>query len=303
MKTVTAVLIGAGMRGAQVYAGYASEYPNELKIVAVADPDPKRKAEMAYLHKIPEKMQFCSYEEALAKSRLADCAIIGTQDRMHFTPVIRALEKGYHVLCEKPMSPVKEEIIQMGEMAEKYGRILSICHVLRYSKDVENIESARRDFFDGKSAVYFNGVWESDILSESSIMNEMGYACYPMDNGKSLSYISPSSGYVVADSQDKRKMEACIRFIKYILSDSVQMKFALETSQASSNPRIDQEDLIKQRPLLGNAIDVANQADYHIKTIYSLWNEKCANVILRYVKKKDFNNDRLIVDLNKAFHH
>ena len=36
MKQVTAVLIGAGNRGAQAYAGYALQYPNELKIVGVA---------------------------------------------------------------------------------------------------------------------------------------------------------------------------------------------------------------------------------------------------------------------------
>ena len=54
-------------------------------------------------------------------------------DRMHYEPTIMALKKGYHVLCEKPMSPDKKEIIEMGEMAKKYDRILSVCHVLRYS--------------------------------------------------------------------------------------------------------------------------------------------------------------------------
>ena len=52
---------------------------------------------------------------------------------MHYEPVIKAMEKGYHVLCEKPMSPDASEIVTMGKMAEKYDRILMICHVLRYS--------------------------------------------------------------------------------------------------------------------------------------------------------------------------
>lgn len=47
--------------------------------------------------------------------------------------MLAALDKGYHVLCEKPMSPNKQEILAMGQAAEKAGRILSICHVLRYS--------------------------------------------------------------------------------------------------------------------------------------------------------------------------
>ena len=38
MKQVTAILLGAGQRGADVYAEYALQFPNELKIIAVAEP-------------------------------------------------------------------------------------------------------------------------------------------------------------------------------------------------------------------------------------------------------------------------
>ena len=71
---------------------------------------------------------------------MADCALVCTQDTMHFEPVTKALEKGYHVLCEKPMSPDAAEIVTMGNMAEKYGRILMICHVLRYSSFFSRIK-------------------------------------------------------------------------------------------------------------------------------------------------------------------
>lgn len=45
--------------------------------------------------------------------------MVCTQDQMHYEPVVMAMEKGYHVLCEKPMSPDKEEIIKMGENGKK----------------------------------------------------------------------------------------------------------------------------------------------------------------------------------------
>lgn len=38
MKQVTAILLGAGQRGAEAYASYALDYPNELKFVAIAAP-------------------------------------------------------------------------------------------------------------------------------------------------------------------------------------------------------------------------------------------------------------------------
>lgn len=133
MKQVTAVLIGAGLRGGYVYSSYALEHPDEFKVIAVAEPDEIRRREFAVRYGISEEMQFKSYDELLERERMADCAMVCTQDTMHYKPVIGALQKGYHVLCEKPMSPDGKEIMKMGEMAEKYGRILSICHVLRYS--------------------------------------------------------------------------------------------------------------------------------------------------------------------------
>lgn len=133
MKQVKAILVGAGLRGAEVYSQYALDYPNELKVVAVAEPDEVKRNRFAQNHKIPENMRFNDWKDIFNYSIEADCVMVCTQDRMHYEPVLKALEKGYHVLCEKPMSPCKEEIIEMGEMAEKYNRLLVICHVLRYS--------------------------------------------------------------------------------------------------------------------------------------------------------------------------
>ena len=152
MKKVTAILIGAGLRGGYVYSQYALDHPDEFQVVAVAEPDKERREIFAAKHHIPEELCFKSYEELLAKEKMADCAMVCTQDKMHYEPVVMAMEKGYHVLCEKPMSPDKKEIIKMGEMAKKYNRILSVCHVLRYSpffsklkELLEEIERAGRE--------------------------------------------------------------------------------------------------------------------------------------------------------------
>lgn len=133
MKKITAVLVGAGQRGAQVYAQYALQYPEELQIVAVAEPDDARREELRQAHGISPESCYRDWKELLDQPKLADCAMICTMDTMHYEPTIQALAQGYDVLCEKPMSPNPKECIQMGELAAEYGRILSICHVLRYS--------------------------------------------------------------------------------------------------------------------------------------------------------------------------
>ena len=82
-----------------------------------------------------------------------------------------------------------------------------------YSQDVDNIDNARQAFLDGRSVIYFNGVWESDIFCDTGIEGEIGYAAYPTESGASLSYISPSSGYVFYDNPDPGRREASIEFL------------------------------------------------------------------------------------------
>ena len=70
MKKVTAVLIGAGLRGGYVYSSYALEHPDEFQVVAVAEPDKTRREEFAKRHNIKEEFQFSSYEELLKREKL-----------------------------------------------------------------------------------------------------------------------------------------------------------------------------------------------------------------------------------------
>ena len=133
MSTITAALIGAGQRGADAYATYALEHPADIQFVAVADMEQVRREQFREAHGIEQENAYDSWEHLLAGSRLADAVLICTQDQMHFEPAILALEKGYHVLLEKPMSPNPVECLTMGEYAEKYQRVFSVCHVLRYT--------------------------------------------------------------------------------------------------------------------------------------------------------------------------
>ncbi|MDR4889968.1 Gfo/Idh/MocA family oxidoreductase [Fredinandcohnia sp. QZ13] len=131
---VTAVVIGAGDRGARAYAPYALDHPHELNIVGVAEPNEDRRKKFQELHLIEDKHVFTSWEELMEQGKIADIAIICTQDKFHFEPTIHALKQGYHVLLEKPMSPDVRECIEMERVAREYDRKLTICHVLRYTE-------------------------------------------------------------------------------------------------------------------------------------------------------------------------
>lgn len=131
VKQVTAVVIGAGSRGTWAYVNKA--VPGTLKVVGVAEPDDLRRENLRKTYNIDINNCFRSYEELFAKPRFADLAIICTNDRMHIQPCEMAMEKGYNIMLEKPISPVPEEVYKIGEAAKNYDKVFSICHVLRYT--------------------------------------------------------------------------------------------------------------------------------------------------------------------------
>lgn len=133
------ILIGAGQRG-MIYARYIREKGHE--IAAVAEPDRAKRAAASEMLQIPAERCFASGEELLAKPLMGEAAIIATMDRDHFRYAIPAMEKGYHLLLEKPISPVPAEILAIEETAERTGRRVTVCHVLRYSPFFREIRQA-----------------------------------------------------------------------------------------------------------------------------------------------------------------
>jgi len=131
-KPVTAITLGAGNRG-NVYGGFAAAYPGQLKIVGVAEPVPFRNNRYAKIHHIPDNNRFNTWEDVFARPKFADAIIITTPDNLHYGPCIKALQMGYDILLEKPISPTEKECRDILALAKKTGRIVAVCHVLRYA--------------------------------------------------------------------------------------------------------------------------------------------------------------------------
>jgi len=129
---ITAITLGAGARG-NVYGNYGVEFPNELNIVGVAEPIPLRNERYAVKHDIPEDKRFVTWEHVFERPKFADAIIITTPDDLHYGPCMQALEMGYDVLLEKPIAPTEEECRDILALAQKTGRIVAVCHVLRYA--------------------------------------------------------------------------------------------------------------------------------------------------------------------------
>ena len=162
-QPITFAICGCGSRGLEAYAAYQRSHPEQMKIVAGADCRPGRLALLREWYQVPEEMCFASDEELLAQPKLADVMLIATQDRQHVPAALRALEKGYHVLLEKPISPELSECRSLLEKAKETGRVVVVCHVLRYTPFYAALEAMVRQGEIGKletiDAVEHVGYW------------------------------------------------------------------------------------------------------------------------------------------------
>ncbi|HEX8684010.1 MAG TPA: Gfo/Idh/MocA family oxidoreductase [Ardenticatenaceae bacterium] len=192
-EPTTAIMIGAGNRGYYAYGPYALEHPTELRFVAVAEANPERRARFAAAHHIPPEHQFASWESLLANGQIADTCFIMTQDQHHYAPALAALDLGYDVLLEKPMSPHLEENVALVQAAERSGRLLQVCHVLRYAPffatlheilasgrlgEIVTVEHRENVVYWHMAHSYVRGNWRSAALSSPMILAK---CCHDLD--------------------------------------------------------------------------------------------------------------------------
>lgn len=142
MKVITAALIGAGDRGSNAYASYALNNPGTIKFVAVAEKDDEKRRHFQKLHGIPDDMAFSNWDDLFAKGKLADAMLICTNENYHYEPTKKAMEQGYHILLEKPITQEPETSVEIGQMAAEYGNTFMLCYVLRYTPFYAEIKKA-----------------------------------------------------------------------------------------------------------------------------------------------------------------
>ena len=192
-KQITVAIAGLGSRGKETYAQVAKLIPDKMKIVAVADINEEKVKLAAEEFDIPAENCFYSAEEMLGMEQLADVMVIATQDRQHVGHAIPALKKGYHLLLEKPISPVLEECQELVKVAKECDRKVVVCHVLRYTPvyqkvkeiidagtigDVVSIMALENVGWWHQAHSFVRGNWRNKEQSSPIIMQK---SCHDMD--------------------------------------------------------------------------------------------------------------------------
>ena len=108
-------VIGAGHMG-RYHADKFSRLPG-VELAAVVDPDPAR-------------AKISDYRKVLGS---VQAAVVAVPTNLHHEVARACLEKGVHVLVEKPLAATLKEADDLVAMAERKSLVLQVGHVQRYS--------------------------------------------------------------------------------------------------------------------------------------------------------------------------
>ena len=149
-----------------------------------------------------------------------------------------------------------------------------------------NFRDSLEDFNEGKTGMYINGVWASSLIEEGL---NVAYAPFPTSDGKGVSAVSSATGYILGNTGNEKRMEASVRFLKYMLSEPVAYRLLTETGQIPSNPNLGiTEEIAGER--LYQAVEIVKKREDIIEVPANIWGsagkEKYGNLIISYLGKK-----------------
>ncbi|AZM48745.1 oxidoreductase [Streptomyces sp. WAC 06738] len=131
-RPLTLAVVGAGARGS-AYADFAAQWPDKVRIVAVAEPREAARKYFADRHELRPELVCDTWQELAARGRIADAVLIATLDADHLAPTEAFAGLGYDILLEKPIAPSEAETMAVGEVAAQTGAMVAVCHVMRYT--------------------------------------------------------------------------------------------------------------------------------------------------------------------------
>ncbi|MCX7917885.1 MAG: Gfo/Idh/MocA family oxidoreductase, partial [bacterium] len=122
-------IVGTGDRGTSFVK--AIEKIPEMKVVAIVDSNPIRMEAVIKHHNYPPVEKFTSIDELL-KTKIVDIVFITTPDWTHADLIIKCLESGYHVFCDKPLAIDEKQIIKILEYSKNSNKMKFMGFNMRY---------------------------------------------------------------------------------------------------------------------------------------------------------------------------
>lgn len=141
LKTAVIGVGAIGQNHARVMRGAAG-----VQFVGVADSDGAAVRRVAQLHNVPA---FSSLEELLEKGA-PDLVVVAVPTGLHHEVGLKLIDRGVHVLMEKPIASTVEQGEELVDRAQKKGVVLAVGHIERFNPAVMELRRRLREGMAGR---------------------------------------------------------------------------------------------------------------------------------------------------------
>jgi len=129
MKTIKVGIVGCGKIAEVSHLPRFLEIA-DVQVTALCDRNSDN------LHKLHEKLvpsagTFEDFEDFINSADI-DAVSVCTPNNLHLPMVLKALDRGLHVMCEKPLAGTYEDCCTMTKAAGKAGKVLHVNQTTRY---------------------------------------------------------------------------------------------------------------------------------------------------------------------------
>ena len=132
MKKLSVAIIGCGSRGGETYGRLIFENKDQFEITSLCDTRLDRLDKYSKEFNVSKDNYFNNEDEFFNKKR-ADVLVIAVQDKDHVRIALKALDLGYDLLLEKPITSSIKECNDLLKKQKETGKVIVVCHVLRYA--------------------------------------------------------------------------------------------------------------------------------------------------------------------------
>ncbi|MCL2107351.1 MAG: Gfo/Idh/MocA family oxidoreductase [Oscillospiraceae bacterium] len=186
---ISIAFLGLGNRGRGYLRGFSRQ--EDVRVAALCDSSPPMLEDAA--GKFPKARRFGRDEDFFAAGRLADWLVIATPDLCHVRHAGAALDLGYRIVLEKPVTADPMEMEALCAKARAAGGELLVSHVLRYSPffravkgivesgalgDIVNIAHEENVGYWHFAHSYVRGNWRSRAVAAPFLMAK---CCHDFD--------------------------------------------------------------------------------------------------------------------------
>jgi len=123
------------------YNHFAAALENNLEFVAVCDLIPESMSEKVEKYQLTDVKQYTDYKEMIEHEEI-DLIAICTESGKHSEIALYCLDKGIHLIVEKPIALSLQEVDKMIALAEEKNLVLCACHQNRFNKSIVKIREA-----------------------------------------------------------------------------------------------------------------------------------------------------------------